>query len=99
MGKAHLSPLTALALDDPDHAIKILDFEKESEVRMLMHKRSTVELEEGEDEPPGAHEGKVTSVAFNHDDSILASSSEDGILKFWDLSNGNELGTIPPHVD
>jgi WD40 repeat protein len=98
MGKG---AVVALALDDTDHSIKIVDFEKEAEIKTLIHKSdgtedAEVELEEGEEPPPPpllSHEKKINAVAFNHDDSICASGSDDGILKIWEVSTGAELST------
>jgi dynein heavy chain len=57
--------------------------------------------EEGEEppepvpEPIGGHEGRVNCVSFNHDDTLLASCSEDGILMIWDLKTGKDKISIP----
>jgi len=51
------------------------------------------EEEEEEEEKPGPHEAKVNSLAFNHDSTLLASCSEDGILKIWEVATGAEKMT------
>ena len=40
------------------------------------------------------HSGWVTSVAFSVDGQRLASGSWDQTVKFWDVSTGQELGTL-----
>jgi len=98
------SATAAIALDDAEHSIKVFDFVKESAFKTLVHERKEIEYDgaEEEEEPtaqpaftPGGHEGRINAVAFNHDESLLASCSEDGILKFWDVASGAEKATIP----
>lgn len=40
------------------------------------------------------HSGKVNSVTFNSDFSLLASKSQDGSVRFWNPRNGECLATI-----
>lgn len=37
------------------------------------------------------HQAAVTNLQFGNDDNTLVSSSEDGVIKIWDLSSGKEL--------
>ncbi len=37
------------------------------------------------------HSSVVLSVAFNHDGSLLASSSNDGTVRLWDVATGQQL--------
>lgn len=41
-----------------------------------------------------SHYGKIGSVAFSPDSKILATGSEDGKVKLWDVSSGRELRTL-----
>ncbi len=45
------------------------------------------------------HSGNVTSVAFSHDSSWLASTSEDKTVKVWDVVSGACLQTIEVEKD
>jgi dynein heavy chain len=97
--------LCALASDDPDHSIRVLDFESEKEMKSLVYSPPPPppppeEDEEGgeapePEEPIGGHEARVNAVAFNHDDTLLASCSEDGILMIWDVASGQDKVSIP----
>ena len=40
------------------------------------------------------HSGEVSSVAFSHDSTRLASGSDDETVKIWDASNGECLQTL-----
>lgn len=48
----------------------------------------------GEKTTLSGHSGPVKSVAFNSNGSILASGSEDGSVKFWDVSTANLKDTL-----
>lgn len=41
-----------------------------------------------------AHGEPVTSVAFNHDSSLLATASYDGLTRIWDVINGRCIKTF-----
>ena len=41
----------------------------------------------------------VNQVAFNPDGTLLASASNDGTVKIWDLGNGREIRTYRAHKD
>lgn len=41
-----------------------------------------------------AHSDPVTSVAFNHDGSLIVSSSYDGLCRIWDASTGHCMKTL-----
>ena len=43
------------------------------------------------------HSGAVSSVAFSHDSTRLASSSDDRTVKIWDASSGACLQTLEGH--
>jgi WD40 repeat protein len=43
------------------------------------------------------HSGYVTSVAFSHDSTWLASASGDRTVKMWDASSGTCLHTLEGH--
>jgi WD40 repeat protein len=45
------------------------------------------------------HNGRITSVAFSHDSTRLASSSYDRTIKIWDASSGACLQTLEGHND
>ncbi|NEP08594.1 MAG: WD40 repeat domain-containing protein [Okeania sp. SIO4D6] len=45
------------------------------------------------------HKGWVYAVAISSDGKTLASSSYDGTIKIWNLSNGKLLHTINAHAD
>jgi WD40 repeat protein len=45
------------------------------------------------------HSGEVRSVAFNPDGKTLASGSEDGTIKLWDVAIGKNLATLKLKVD
>ncbi len=38
----------------------------------------------------------TTAVAFNHDDSVLASTGFDGVVRFWDPASGEPAAGLPP---
>src|SRR4051794_28806134 len=40
------------------------------------------------------HSGPVSSVAFSHDSTRLASASDDSTVKIWDTSSGECLQTL-----
>ncbi|HEY5910546.1 MAG TPA: serine/threonine-protein kinase, partial [Verrucomicrobiae bacterium] len=44
------------------------------------------------------HEGPVLAVKFAPDGKTLVSGGFDQIVRFWDVSTGNELGTIKGHT-
>jgi WD40 repeat protein len=44
------------------------------------------------------HSGWVLSVAFSSDGRILASASNDGMIKLWDVAAQKELGTLRGHT-
>eukprot|EP00931_Biecheleriopsis_adriatica_P052316 TRINITY_DN3041_c0_g1_i3.p1 TRINITY_DN3041_c0_g1~~TRINITY_DN3041_c0_g1_i3.p1 ORF type:complete len:5045 (+),score=1273.98 TRINITY_DN3041_c0_g1_i3:2025-15137(+) len=99
----------ALAMDQDDRAIKILDFASKTEIKTLVHvppaeneepvgNEEGEEEEEAEEKPPpeppkkllGGHEKAVTVVCFSPDCSLLASGSQDGIMKLWEINSGFE---------
>ncbi|NEP81410.1 MAG: WD40 repeat domain-containing protein [Okeania sp. SIO3B3] len=45
------------------------------------------------------HKGWVYAVAISSDGKTLASSSYDGVIKIWNLTNGKLLHTINAHAD
>jgi WD40 repeat protein len=45
----------------------------------------------------GGHSNSVTSVAFSHDSTRLASASNDSTVKIWDASSGMCLQTLEGH--
>ena len=45
------------------------------------------------------HEDSVTSVAFNHNGTILASGSWDKTIKLWNLETKTEIATLEGHKD
>jgi mono/diheme cytochrome c family protein len=38
-----------------------------------------------------AHQARITALAFRSDSSVLASASEDGTVRFWEMSGGSEI--------
>ena len=40
------------------------------------------------------HSNEIIFLSYNYDGTILASASEDGIVKIWKTSNNKELKTI-----
>ena len=46
-----------------------------------------------------AHSGRVWSVAFNHDGSVLASGSDDGTVRLWEVESGSEIRSLSGHSD
>ena len=47
----------------------------------------------------GSHRRAVTSVVFSDDGSLLATSSQDGSVKTWDMTTRRELATVPFTVE
>ena len=47
----------------------------------------------------GRHWDKVWSVAFSGKPKILASGSEDGLVKLWDLASGQERLAFAGHFN
>jgi hypothetical protein len=45
------------------------------------------------------HNGGVRSVAFSPDGRLLASGSDDGTVKLWDVATGQEVRTLSGHTD
>ncbi|RYP17434.1 hypothetical protein DL765_004522 [Monosporascus sp. GIB2] len=43
------------------------------------------------------HNGRVRSVAFSHDSRLLASASNDGTIKLWDMTTDQCLQTLEGH--
>src|SRR6266542_163050 len=43
------------------------------------------------------HTGPVTAVAVSPNGQILASADRDGILRFWNPTNGQQVGLIGGH--
>ena len=43
------------------------------------------------------HEYSVTSVAFNHNGTLLASGSKDKTIKLWNLETKTEIATLEGH--
>ena len=43
------------------------------------------------------HEDYVTSVAFNHNGTLLASGSSDETIKLWNLETKTEIATLEGH--
>jgi WD40 repeat protein len=41
-----------------------------------------------------SHSNKVTTLAFTPDSRRLITGSDDGTVRFWDLSNGKPVGTL-----
>jgi dynein heavy chain len=92
--------IAALALTDVDHSIQLIDFEKGTKIRQLTHEKKPPSPEQDEDEEgggaeeePTGHEATVTALSFSPDDTLLASCSEDGVIKVWDVQTGNEKFT------
>ncbi len=48
---------------------------------------------------PGRHNLEVTSAVFSPDDKQILSSSDDGIIRLWDVSNGAYLKTMGLRLD
>lgn len=46
----------------------------------------------------GGHAGRVRSLAISPSGRQLASGSEDGLIKLWDLSGGTERQTLPAQL-
>jgi len=45
------------------------------------------------------HSGSVNALAYNHAGTLLASASDDGTAKVWDLGNGREVVTYRGHLE
>ena len=63
-----------------DHAIRVLDLETRSECFA----------------PLKGHEGYIHDISLDHKSNLLATASEDGTVKIWDLRTPNGLaqGTV-----
>ena len=61
-----------------DHAIRVLDLETRTEVTR----------------PLKGHDGYLHSISFCEQSQTLASASEDGTVKLWDLRQGSKHGLI-----
>ena len=44
-----------------------------------------------------AHNYSVSSVAFNHNGTLLASGSHDSTIKLWNLETKTEIATLEGH--
>jgi WD40 repeat protein len=44
-----------------------------------------------------AHKGFVTTLSFRHDGATLASGSEDGFVRIWEVSSGRLVRELGPH--
>ena len=47
---------------------------------------------------PLPHAGRVSSVAFSQDSALLASASEDGIARVWNVANGSPVSPPLRHL-
>ena len=43
------------------------------------------------------HTGYVNSVAFSRDGKLLASGSDDKMVKLWEVETGQEVATLTRH--
>jgi WD40 repeat protein len=48
--------------------------------------------------PPLQHQGPVTGVAFSPDGRLVATGSDDGFLRLWDVCTGKRVGPPRPHT-
>jgi WD40 repeat protein len=49
--------------------------------------------------PAGGHGDWVNAVAFSPDGAHIASGSENGTVRLWDMRRGDELAKIEGHQD
>jgi WD40 repeat protein/serine/threonine protein kinase len=51
----------------------------------------------GKSLPPLRHDATVLSVAISRDGELIASSDQEGVIKFWDARKGQELRSFRAH--